>query len=724
MFGRSFGVLVVSVVLNLSVISLGATYGGGSGTRVNPYQIWTPEQLNTIGANPDDWRKRFILMADIDMSAYTGTQYKIIGDSRIKFTGTFDGNDHIIRNLTYKTSSNGYVGLFGCAENAVIKNLGLENISISSYYGGSVGGLAGINYSGTIISCYATGSINSKCSSEGIGGLVGDNINGKLTDCFSSCSVEDVYGTDIGGLVGLNTGVLVYCRATGSVKGWDEVGGLVGNNRGPIFNCYAAGSSGPGDIGGFAGFNEYCPLSNCYATGAVTGTDTRACVGGLVGDNYYGSIAGCFARGTVSGVGHSLGGLVANNCGTITACYAIGNVSGTNEYAIGGLIGHNSGYASGVTACYAAGAVSTTGSGFIGGLIGGQDAGSASSCFWDVESTGQTAGTGTGSSAGIIGKTTALMQARSTFESAGWDFADTWAICDGMNYPRLLNMIPFADMVCPDGVGAEDLDHFASQWLTPECGIVNDFCQGADINQSSVVNLRDFVFITEQWLLSESILPPSSFLPSPVALWKMDEATGMVVADSVGGHDGQVVNAAGTLWVAGQSNNALKLDGVDDYVDVAGYAGVMGTASRTCTAWIKATASGNVPTILSWGNEANGQKWIVRVQGGGKLAVAVWGGYIQGSTLVVDGQWHHVAAVLVDDGSPSVNEIKLYVDGVAQTVTYDTTQAIDTGAGQNVQMGSVYSGTAQTRFFIGLLDEVRIYDVPLTGEQILRVAME
>jgi len=82
------------------------------------------------------------------------------------------------------------------------------------------------------------------------------------------------------------------------------------------------------------------------------------------------------------------------------------------------------------------------------------------------------------------------------------------------------------------------------------------------------------------------------------------------------------------------------------------------------------------------------------------------------------------AAVLVDDGSPSVNEIKLYVDGIRQTATFSSTQAIDTIAGQNVQMGSVYNGTAQASFFGGLLDEVRIYDVPLTGEHILRVAME
>ena len=50
-----------------------------------------PEQMNTIG-NPGDWASHFKLMADIDMSAYTGTQYNIIGNRPHTFTGTFDGN--------------------------------------------------------------------------------------------------------------------------------------------------------------------------------------------------------------------------------------------------------------------------------------------------------------------------------------------------------------------------------------------------------------------------------------------------------------------------------------------------------------------------------------------------------------------------------------------------------------------------------------------------------
>ena len=134
--------LVVGGVI-LTSISFAATYGGGSGTSIDPYQIWTPEQMNTIGANSTDWNKHFILMVDIDMSAYTGTQYKIIGNATTRFSGNFNGNNHKISNLTFTTTANvDYVGLFGYANNAIIKNLGIENIAL--YTGGKyVGGLAG-----------------------------------------------------------------------------------------------------------------------------------------------------------------------------------------------------------------------------------------------------------------------------------------------------------------------------------------------------------------------------------------------------------------------------------------------------------------------------------------------------------------------------------------------------------------------------------------------------
>ena len=63
----------------------------------------------------------------------------------INFEGVFDGNGHIIRNLSYVIveDERNYIGLFGYIEYAEIKNVGLENVTISSPS----------DYIGTIVGC-------------------------------------------------------------------------------------------------------------------------------------------------------------------------------------------------------------------------------------------------------------------------------------------------------------------------------------------------------------------------------------------------------------------------------------------------------------------------------------------------------------------------------------------------------------------------------------------
>ena len=83
------------------------------------------------------------------------------------------------------------------------------------------------------------------------------------------------------------------------------------------------------------------------------------------------------------------------------------------------------------------------------------------------------------------------------------------------------------------------------------------------------------------------------------------------------------------------------------------------------------------------------------------------------------GEWHHVAAVLDADGDPSVDEIVLYVDGkIEQNPYYSGTQSIDTADSANVKIG-IWG----TRYFVGLIDEVRVYDIALSGSDIGEIYM-
>jgi len=164
------------------------------------------------------------------------------------FTGSFDGNDFRIFDLTIHAPDGDFQGLFGYIdEGAEIKNLGLEGVSVRGRE--YVGSLAGYNR-GTVHNSYAAGSV------EGInqvGGLVGWN-SGAVRSSYATGSVKG--GNQAGGLMGVNSATVQNSYATCSVKGDSSVGGLLGHNLGTVQNSYAAGSvDGKSSVGGLVGWN-------------------------------------------------------------------------------------------------------------------------------------------------------------------------------------------------------------------------------------------------------------------------------------------------------------------------------------------------------------------------------------------------------------------------------------------------------------------------------------
>ncbi|MFH1883693.1 MAG: GLUG motif-containing protein [Planctomycetota bacterium] len=205
-------------------------YGGGTGEANGPYLIYTAEQMNAIGAEPNDWDKHFKLMADVDLSGYTGKDFNIIGTSYDNpFTGVFDGNGHTISNFTYASTDTFSIGLFGYVDdpNAQIKNLVLIDPNIDAGTAWGVGSLVGYLDDGTVSNCYVEGG--SVSGGEDVGGLVGCN-HGTITRCYTTGSVMGTISS-VGGLVGTNGGTIIHCYATGSVTGTTNVSGLVGRNE-------------------------------------------------------------------------------------------------------------------------------------------------------------------------------------------------------------------------------------------------------------------------------------------------------------------------------------------------------------------------------------------------------------------------------------------------------------------------------------------------------------
>ena len=249
---------------------------------------------------------------------------------------------------------------------------------------------------------------------------------------------------------------------------------------------------------------------------------------------------------------------------------------------------------------------------------------------------------------------------------------------------------------------------FGLQWLDPNCGD----CNGADFSGDSNVGMDDVVLLAERWLRDYTLK----------GYWKLD---GDGTDSSSYGNDGTVYGTP--AWnVTGKIGQSLILDG-DDYVemDVTGYKGVAGTKSRTCAAWIQTTSANG--TIMDWGDSADGEKWkfyILDTFGTtGALQVEVWGGHIVGSTDLRDGNWHHVAAVLRNDGSPDVDDIEFYVDGIEEYISSVSSEAINTGGSNNVLIGAMLSGAGSPMYhFDGQIDDARIYDRGSDSREIAELA--
>ena len=185
----------------------------GSGTIEDPFVIRTPAQLGAMRQRP---YSHYRLGTDLDLSGSTWRMAVVP-----EFWGTFDGQGHVIKNLTLVGYDN--LGLFGhLYETAEIQRLGVVDVNIS-------------------------GEMEWECNSRGGG-------RGSGSTDPNDCSWVMEGGYNCGGLVGDNEGLVTHCYATGVINGQDDLGGLVGSGAGSMAYCYSAVTiQGDDDLQGLGG---------------------------------------------------------------------------------------------------------------------------------------------------------------------------------------------------------------------------------------------------------------------------------------------------------------------------------------------------------------------------------------------------------------------------------------------------------------------------------------
>ena len=296
---------MIAAMFVLPVYAAAGDYAGGTGSADDPYQISNATQLAQASTDANasgGGGLCFKLTADIN---YQNAEWTPIG-SAVAYTGTFDGDGHKVSNLKVTTnySSSAGVGFFGKAEQAKIKNLGVENINLltteSSYQGG-FGGMVGFSWTATFTNCYVKSSSVVYSNSNRmayVGGFVGRVGGGsKFENCY-------VYNTKIcgrgneanGGFVGIdNNGTNKYTNCyTAKVTAVPSLSvdfpkrartmygfGCMSGTTPTVTNCYSTVASIKGDTG-----TPECDSANDMAS-AYTGMTTEAFLDAVVATGAY-----------------------------------------------------------------------------------------------------------------------------------------------------------------------------------------------------------------------------------------------------------------------------------------------------------------------------------------------------------------------------------------------------------------------------------------------------
>ena len=284
----SFGIILAMLlsVMSWSVPVSADSNFSGSGTEQDPYLIGTASDLTTLAsltnaaATASEYADKYYkLTADIDM---TGISYKPISYATsmytaqgARFTGTLDGDGHIIKNITINTNlatygaTAGIIGVLGTG--GAVKNLGVENMTVTTGNGNRlcIGGIAGsLMANMSIDRCYVRGMTVNGAAITGsgyilfAGGLVGTTVGnaGTITNSYSTnLSFTSAAATkNFGGLMGAcgNAGYSAANSYTtlARVEAWDNL---------QKTNCYTSSTIADATAANLgAAYKENTGLSN------------------------------------------------------------------------------------------------------------------------------------------------------------------------------------------------------------------------------------------------------------------------------------------------------------------------------------------------------------------------------------------------------------------------------------------------------------------------------
>ncbi len=192
-----------------------------------------------------------------------------------------------------------------------------------------------------------------------------------------------------------------------------------------------------------------------------------------------------------------------------------------------------------------------------------------------------------------------------------------------------------------------------------------------------------------------------------VAWWPMDSISGGKTPDNwFDKNDGTVVG--NPQLVEGIVNSALDFDG-NDYVRVSDSEAISPSNAITVEIWVKTTWTGTHHIVYKYDGSPYPGFGLYK---DGTTDFRFWAGGLGGNSWVycyqniADGQWHHLVGTAEMGGQK-----KVYLDSKFCNQNLTGTQGLDSAR-------DLYIGGGTGGGFVGIIDDVRIYNRALTLSQI------
>ena len=342
--------------------SVKTVFASGTGTANDPYHIATEEQLKTfrdsVNSGSTYAGKYIQLDTDIDLS---GEEWEPIGITKtveknvqdFSFQGNFDGNNHVIRNLTmtsedldkpsYHTFNSSYAcyGFFGGVDGGTVKNLRFANVNVDkpgeNTNNTTAAAAVGAAVNGATLSniTIESGSVTGHSRTAGVVGFVGANTNtGSGEAGVGSIEVErcvnyaSITSNNVSGSYGTAGGICATANTYSVQKG--TIAFRNNRNEGSVTGYYAAGI-----LASTFAYNDCSlDLTGNTNTGAITASAEalNTSVAGIAVAGVAGTIESNVNSGAVVGKNGMAGGILT------TAGYdtVFGTAGNTNTGAVNG----------------------------------------------------------------------------------------------------------------------------------------------------------------------------------------------------------------------------------------------------------------------------------------------------------------------------------------------------------------------------------------------------